>query len=283
MIEPNPYAPPLENFAVPVPVYREGMLPPSLEEARRRLDEHLAHAANTEADQRMMGPRIRTATWVALGLAGVSVAVLLAGFAVEDGGPILAIGAVLGVLFALVFTLLLVQDVRLERARRSQAPDAVLKSFFRALVMRPGLALTSLAPTGRTRDVMPPHVPPVKLGTGTFRLTTPAEVKTYARTFCRPGGGQARFLQVKHATVFDIRGDVAIVDLDLAFQSYPQWVQIVCVIAFAAVRLVGILLIAVLYFPLRKRAVARTRKALLRGRDGLWYVVDPSVIEGSAI
>jgi hypothetical protein len=114
-------------------------------------------------------------------------------------------------------------------------------------------------------------------------VSTPDEAKNYARSFCRPGDGQIRLLRVKSATVRDIRGDVAIVDVELAFQSFPQWVQLVCLIAFIAIRLLGILLIALLYFPLRKRAVARTTKTLLRGRDGLWYVVDPSVLEAAAV
>jgi hypothetical protein len=283
MAEFNPYAPPREDVAVPVAAYRGGPLPAALEEARRVLDEYLAQPANVEADGRLMAPRSRVVTWVMLVLAGFGVVPLVAGFVVTDGGILIGVGAVLIVLFGVLFAALLAQDVRLNRGRRSSTPDAVVKGFFRALTLRPGIAVASLCPTGRALAVTPPVVPPVNLGTGTFRVSTPDEAKSYARSFCRPGDGQIRFVRVKSATVRDIRGDVAIVDVELAFQSYPQWVQIVCLIAFVTIRLVGILLIAVLYFPLRKRAVARTAKTLLRGRDGLWYLVEPSVFEAAAM
>jgi hypothetical protein len=281
MVDINPYAPPREDLAVPVVAYRGGTLPATLEEARRLLDEHLAQPSNVEADRRLRAPRIRVASWVMLALAAPGAVLLVVGFAARDGFLWIGVGAVITILFGILFTLLFVQDVRLDRARRSGAPDAVIKGFFRALTLRPGLAVACLCPTGRAAPVMPPVVPPVNLGTGTFRVSTPDEAKRYARSFCRPGDGQIRLMQVKRATVRDVRGDVAIVDVELAFQSFPQWVQIVCLIAFVVIRLLGILLALLLYFPLRKRAVARTTKTLLRGRDGLWYVVDPGVLEAA--
>jgi hypothetical protein len=88
-----------------------------------------------------------------------------------------------------------------------------------------------------------------------------------------------RTMQIKRTTLLREDGDVAIVEVDAVFQSWPQWAQILCVIAFVIIRLLGLVLFLVLYFSLRKTHAVVIRKTLIRGSNGVWYVYSGNLLE----
>lgn len=88
-----------------------------------------------------------------------------------------------------------------------------------------------------------------------------------------------RTIQIKRTTLLSEEGDVAIVEVHAVFQSWPQWAQILCVIAFVIIRLLGLVLFLVLFYTLRKTHEATFRKTLIRGNNGVWYVYSGNLLE----
>ncbi|MFT3765017.1 MAG: hypothetical protein QM820_05815 [Minicystis sp.] len=105
-------------------------------------------------------------------------------------------------------------------------------------------------------------------------------MKSYAGSFARAGGNQMRTMAVKRVTVVDVKEDVAVVEAELAFQSWPRWVSIIMAVSFVIFRL-AVIIGLILYFVLRKRHETRVQKTLIRGRDGAWYVFDADLLEGA--
>ena len=88
-----------------------------------------------------------------------------------------------------------------------------------------------------------------------------------------------RTMQIKRTTLVREDGDVAIVEVHAVFQSWPQWAQILCVIAFVVIRLLGLVLFLILFYSLRKTHDAVFCKTLIRGNNGVWYVYSGNLLE----
>ena len=84
---------------------------------------------------------------------------------------------------------------------------------------------------------------------------------------------------LKGVTLREVRGDVAEVEVDAGFQTFPRWANIVAILTFVLIRILGVIVALALYFGLRKRARVTFRKRMIRGTDGLWYVLDPRLFE----
>jgi len=282
----NPYAPPQNDgdpAAAAPAVKKRGRASAAVQEALDRLNEHLADDAAVAADRALFGPPIRTATWVALGLGAVGLLAVAAGLA--EGGEDMEIAAIIGGVVAflgvLVFVILLVQDVKLpKRDQPSDAPGA-LSGYFRALRFgRFGYAVACLSPTAREATVDAPRLEPVDTGTGSFRLSTTDGMKAYTATFSRPSKASLHIMSVKKVELARASGDVAEVDVEIEFQSWPRWAYIVAVVAFVVVRILGVVVGLALYFALRKVKKTRIRKTMLRGSTGAWYLHDGDITEG---
>ena len=163
---------------------------------------------------------------------------------------------------------------------RPSTPEAALKGFFKAIVAaRFGYAWAALSPSAREQTVRAPALGDVVTGTGEYSLQDQAGMKAYATSFAKAGDGMMRTMAVKRISVGHVDGDVATLDAELAFQSWPRWVSGVMAVGFVLFRpavLVGV----ILYFAMRKRHETRVTKTLLRGRNGAWYVYDAELLGG---
>ena len=92
-----------------------------------------------------------------------------------------------------------------------------------------------------------------------------------------------RTMQIKRVTLLNEDGDVAVVEVTALFQAWPQWAQIISVIAFVIMRALGAILFLILFFTLRKTHETIFRKTLIRGRNGIWYVYSADLLEGASL
>jgi hypothetical protein len=283
----NPYAPPRDAPALPLAYGLGGARAPDVAQALKELNEYLADPTCSAEDDRRRGPRIRPAAWFVLGAAGLALAPLafsvVAMHSLSDEQRIflIAIPGLFSFVLAVVGAAILIGDLQLQSRERPGASDATLKSYLRSLALgRFGYAMISLSPSARRQALTPPSLTPVNTGPAdSFRADSEDGLKRYAQTFCRPGHGQLHLMQIKRLNHVGVEGEVAFVEADILFQSWPRWVSIVAVVGFVAVRFFGILVGAVLYYSLRKRREVKVRKVLLRGMNGRWYLHDASVVE----
>jgi hypothetical protein len=254
----------------------------SLREALERLDEHLADPGEVERDRAAAGRRFRPLTVVCGVLFVLMMGVCALGFAEGNTrGGLLPLGVGLGIVTGILGAVSLIFDLSLVDRAGPSSPEATLKSFFRSMSLgRHGYAWAVLSPTAREQDVHAPELGAVVTGGGTFSVDDPSGLKGYIATFARPGQGQMRSMSVKRVTLGSIDGDVAEVSATLAFQSWPQWVNVVMVLSFVLFRPLVILWL-ILYFAVRKRHEVRVTRTLLRGRTGAWYLYQADLLEGS--
>jgi amino acid transporter len=255
----------------------------AIDDAIARLNEHLADPQAVALDRQEAGGRLRRPT---IGFIIFTVIAVIAATAVITSGhsrrwePMEIAFAVIAGFVAFITAILLFVDLRFLPRDKPTSPDETLKYFFRAIAMaRLGYAWAALCPTARAERVDPPYLGPVPVGQGSFTLRSTQDLKDYTQTFARPGNGQMRTMQIKRTTLLREDGDVAIVEVDAVFQSWPQWAQILCVIAFVIIRLLGLVLFLVLYFSLRKTHAVVIRKTLIRGSNGVWYVYSGNLLE----
>jgi hypothetical protein len=280
----NPYAPPQDDI---VPAYAPLAGTPyrsaiDVTEALRRLREHVAHPHTLDADRLAAGPRVRRAGWILVAVGGVA-GVLAATFGASAGTDLVLALLIVPVILVFVGVLLMAVDLGLAPRDKPSAPDKTLRSFLKAIAMaRFGYAFTCLCPTAREQTVVSPDLRPVETVPGLiFPLRGEADVKAYMNSFARTSGKVMRLMAVKRPVIASIEGDVARVNVELRFQSWPRWVWIVAVVGFIILRplfIVG----AVAYFITRKRRTVHVSKTMLRAPNGVWYVCDGDVLEGQA-
>jgi len=275
----NPYAPPTD-----APEGRrsrgKSRVPRDLREALKRLDEHLADASAAARDLRVAGPRFRPITWISGALFLPCLALIVLGLD-KPRGAMLPIGAGLGVIAGMIAIIGLVLDLSLVVRGQPSSPEQALRSFLKAIAQgRFGYAWAALSPTAREQTVRTPSLGPVETAAGDFSMEQESGVKDYTGSFARAGQGQTRFMAVKRVRLAGGDGDVAEVEVELAFQSCPRWVTILTVVGFVLFRPL-IIVGGILYFVMRKRHGATVTKTMLRGRNGAWYVYDADVLEGA--
>jgi hypothetical protein len=279
----NPYAPPRAETGEPRRGKRKGARAHGrrdIREALERLEEHLADREATAYDRKVAGRRVRVITIVFSALFVLSLPLVVTAL---DGkhDVMLPLSVLLAALSAILGGLLLFMDLALVDRGKPSAPEASLKAFYKAISMgRMGYAWAALSPTAREQSVYSPTLEPVMTAGGEFSLEDQAGLKAYTGTFARPGQNQIRTVAVKRISVRSFEAeDVAEVDVLLAFQSWPQWVSIVLALGaflFRPIILVG----GILYFVMRKRREVEVTKTLLRGSNGVWYLLDGNLVEG---
>jgi hypothetical protein len=294
----NPYAPPATDESSPQPAARTKTKRGrgDLQAAIEALEEHLSKPANVAADLKAAGGRLRTVSGVliALGLGGLLIAAALSSDS-RKAGPILAVtfGAILLLLGLVGATF----DLQMVSRKAPAPPAATLKSHLRAFALgRYGYAWACLCPTARARSVTAPSLGPVASGIGTFSMENEAGLRAYASTFARPGGGNVRSFQVKNLTVASQDEGVAVVEAQLLFQSWPRWTTVLLWMGGAMgwragnatgapIGLLGLLAAAVGFIAmlaLRKHHRVSVQRTLILGKNGVWYVFDPDILEGSS-
>jgi len=279
MNEFDPYAPPEADGKVGASKSKKKSkraVPKNIADAIARLNEHLADPTAMALDRQEIGRRLRLAT---IGFIVAFIFVLITAIVVlsDHNSPQwepneFAIAIFSGFIGFLVVILVTV-DLQLPRREKVIAPDAALKSFFRAITLgRVGYAWAMLSPTAREQAVEPPILGDIPVGEGSFVLRNTSNLKNFLQTFMRPGNGQMRTMQVKKVVLLREDGDVAICEVVAQFQAWPQWAQIVSVVAFVINRAAGAVVFLALYFSLRKVHDAVFRKTLIRGSNGIWYL-----------
>jgi hypothetical protein len=284
----NPYAPPEAGPDEPAKgkkkKKKKGRASGAIAEALARLNEHVAEPAKVEIDTKEAGGRLRGATmgFIAFAvMAALGTAAL--GGARNFDDPVFFIAGIFAFVFVVLAVTLVIVDLTIVPRATVAPPDAMLKSYLKSLAMgREGYAWACLCPTAREGTVRTPVLGPVIVSPGEFVLEKPSNVKAYASSFLRVGGGQIRNVQIKRVSLVREDGDVAVVEVHAAFQSWPQWANIVAVVAFVINRVLGAILFLVLFLSLRKRHEATFRKTLLRASNGLWYVYTGDLFEADA-
>jgi hypothetical protein len=258
----------------------------AIDEAIDRLNEFLSDPANVAADRQARGARVRPVTIVMLVLAALGVitgVVVLAGKPSRSDEIIWILAFALGGVFALIGIIALVLDLKTVPRDEPAPPEAALKGFYSSLRFgRAGYAFTCLCPTAREQTVQAPELDPVVTGPGSYEMSSPAGMKAYAQTFATPGHNQMRLMKIKRVTPESIEGDVARVTVEIEFQSWPRWIIFVAIPIFILIRLVGAIAYAVLYYTTRKVKTVEFTKTLIRGSNGVYYLLDPHVVEGDA-
>lgn len=294
----NPFKPPVTSAAPPPNLGVDSREVPAfdaseLEQARQRLREHCADAAALEADRAAEGSLLRVPTIVFLVLALVSFAALAATVVLH--ARIGIIFAVIGaILFGLVALSLLIVDLTVGRRQNATDPIAALKGWLRAAkASHAGYVFTALAPTAREGVVAAPALGGPSELTERFATDNKADLKRYLKSWARPDNKSVRWTRIKKIERLDdamVSGspvdrapfragqhpanDVARVRMQLELTAWPQWANILSVIAFVFIRIVGIVLAIALYYSLRKVRKLESIKTVMRGDDGLWYVLD---------
>lgn len=275
MSELNPFAAPDEQVHVPV---GRATASGDLADALRQLAVHTQDASALERDRAVMGPRVRAATIV---FGGLCLLALVASFFGNMKGEqfLLIAGLIFSALFALFAVILLVLDLSLLVRGTPSTPEVALKSYLRAITTgRNGYAWAALAPTARAQIVAVQPLGPIPVGFGELSMQDVTGVKAYFASFARPGNGQIRQMAIKRIALAYHGGDVAKLDVDLTFHSYPQWVSIVVAVGFIIFRpfvIVGLIMLLVM----RKRCSVAVQKTLIRAPTGAWYIQDADLLE----
>lgn len=286
MDEFNPYAPPEAGGAVGTSKSRKKAKRPvarGIAEAIERLNEHLADSNAVAHDRKEAGGRLRGATIgfiVASGLLLVATAVLMIRSKSIRWQPEEVVTSILAGFISFLTLILVAVDLQLALRDKPGTPEKTLKDFYRSVALgRLGYAWAILSPTAREQTIGPPVLGDLPITDGTFVLRSTRDLKEFTQTFVRPGNGQMRTMSIKHVTLLQEDGDVAIVEVTAQFQAWPQWAQIISVVAFVIARLVGALLYLILYFALRKTHDVTFRKTLIRGSNGVWYIYSPDWLD----
>lgn len=280
MVEANPFQPPSAPTAPPPDVIRDALTPDEIAEARRRLAEHCAHPRALERDRALEGGRFARTTAVAWGTAVIGGVAFGLG-ALEALGDeavqfvAIFVGGLVAIVAALVGLASLYTDLRV--GRRSAATDprrALSRWFLAARGGKHGYTFVALAPTARGWTVTPPAYGPEDQPRPSIVLDSPDAMKTYLRSFARPGAGFVRWFQPRQVRVVREDADLAVVRAELRLTKWPQWANVLSLVLFLLLRLLGLIIALVLYFALRKTTKLHVEKTLLRGSDGLWYLLD---------
>ncbi|HEY4184674.1 MAG TPA: hypothetical protein VGP07_06365 [Polyangia bacterium] len=288
--EVNPYAPPkadLQGAGGYLVAGGAAPTPPTaaqLGDALARLKQYVALPANLASDTRAAGGLLRPVTLAFLALTVVSLLGAAATTMVPAGGKHLSLVlcGVAGGLFGLLGAALVAVDLSIGKRATPAPPEQALKRYLKAFGMgRSGYAWAALCPTAREQTVVAPKLGDLPTGEGRFQMSSPAGVKAYARTFARPGQKQMRTLRAKKITVRSVDGDLALVDADLVFQTWPSWVTAMIGICAAVFR-IGLIVAVILFFVKRKRLAVTVTKTLLQGEPGVWYLFDANMLEGHA-
>lgn len=279
MNEANPYTAPTTAPPTEAPVEVDAVRrvdPEAIREAIRRLNEHLASPHLVEEDSRSTGRRFRVPTILFLLIALAGLGVVAAGNAGGNQAMTIA-GAAGSFIGAIVFLVMLVQDLSVPPRARAADPAQALKGWIAALrTGRGGYVRSCLCPTARAVEARVPDLKPVVTADGSYPMDEAKPIREWCRSFACAGKGQVRWTKVKAVSVVRQEGDVAEVAAEVRMQSWPQWANIVSIVLFLVIRLLGIIVALVLFYTQRKKRTVTVHKTLIRGRDGLWYVLDPA-------
>ncbi|MCK5796484.1 MAG: hypothetical protein KAI47_04845 [Deltaproteobacteria bacterium] len=276
----NPYQPPVTNAAPPNAHLSDRSAPGAfdaaeIDEARRRLKIHCADIAAQEKDRLDEGMLLRPVTIVfsVLTIAVVGVAVGLR--VVLQSNMALFIGLAVAAFFALFALVLLINNLLIGRRRTPTTPADTLKRWFRAArANHSGYIFVSLAPTARDSVVEAPRIDET-LPPSQFKISSKEDIKRYLKSWARPDKKFVRWMKLKKVALIDQpESDLARVKIEVALMAWPQWANILTVVFFLFIRIIGIILGLVLYYTLRKRQTIVAEKLLLRGDDNLWYLLD---------
>ena len=249
------------------------------------MNEHLADGSAVAFDLKEAGSKLRGATivFVVIALAAIGAAAYFATNMRRSSEETIAIAVgAMAFLFTFIAITLVVVDLRMPLRNVPTPPEETLKHFFKAIALgRLGYAWAALCPTAREQTVETPVLGPIPVSYHSFTLRRTEDVKSYTQTFARPGDGHMRTMQIKRAVLISEEGDVAVVEVTAYFQAWPQWAQIVSIVAFVLSRALGGILFLALYLALRKTHEVTFRKTMIRGNNGVWYVYSGDLLEGA--
>ncbi len=271
----NPFAPPTASVDVPsTPAPRRPVDAEELAAARAALAAHCRDPAARAADVALEGARFSRATVVSAAIGGVALAAVVVAALVGVSVATILAGIVVG-LALLLMVIFGVTDLRVGPRAAATTPEAALTRWFHAArAGKTGYATAALVPTARGQAAGAPAAGPKDTEGEPVRLSDPDGMKRYLQSFARPGGGFVRWFQSKKIRVIHQEGDVAVVSADLVLTKWPQWANVTTVVLFVVIRLVGIIVGLALFYGLRKTGKLTVEKTLLRGEDGLWYLLD---------
>ncbi len=237
-------------------------------------------APQTAVTSAKAGGRISPRTWWT---SGILVLACVAAVGFIQGGNMYILGGmaiIFGIVALVVAIVFIVTDLRIITRSQASDPRKALRSWFNAAAAgRGGYVVAALAPTARTVLTQPPDLAPIVPGAGATTLDNAKAGKRWARTFAAHGNGQVRWQKIKRLDIVEQQGDVAVADVTASYQSWPRWANILSIVLFIFIRLIGLIVALVLYFSLRKRTEVSFSKTLLQGSDGNWYLVSGDLFD----
>lgn len=284
MSEPNPFAAPADlEAAAAKPVVTKVQNTTDLAAALRRLDEHTADPTAVAQDRAWAGGRLGTGSWVTIALI---IACLGLGALAALNGPdpnrlrTFAIFAGVAMVIAVIGLFIVIRDLRMATRTAPGDPVHTLRSLLGAMMRnRTGYVLASLAPSAREQEVDVPDLAPVITTPGTFVLNDRSSVKQWLRGWIRPDRSTVRWMKLKTVRLAEEGDRFADVEVTMRLTSWPQWANIVSVVLFVFIRLIGIIVGLVLWYSLRKVATVTVTKRLIQDHHGVWYLLDPGLGE----
>jgi hypothetical protein len=222
--------------------------------------------------------------WVFMVLVGVFlvlVAVIGTSSTVQRSGQLAGVMFGLAIFFSIFVLIFWLRDRSFIRRDQPADPARTMKAVLKAMSStRSGYVLASLAPSARDREIETPDLAPVVTGHGVFVLADKPTVKEWLRTWACGDRSNVRWLKVKKVTLIEQHDRVADVEITLSITSWPQWANVVTIILWLLVRLVGVIIGLILWYSKRKVLTFRVVKRMIADRDGVWYLLDPDIGDG---
>jgi hypothetical protein len=243
-----------------------------LQERIKLLDAHIASPTAKEADIKIKGGFFATKTIVVGLFAGLGLFLIVSGsmMAARDGGGVIAVGIVLGLIFGICLIVSLVNDNKSNHIQDVDKPEEAFRRFYKAIqTNRANKAFISLIPSARktgpvkTIKFKNASIPPC---TGSYRINDLTSFKEYWKSVLRGPSMQTRQAQLKTVTLTRwIGDDMAVVEAEVKFTNYPSLILLTVFL--------HLLICLIVILVVQKTETQKIRKLLIK-RNGLWYVVE---------
>ncbi len=249
-----------------------GLDPQAIDAAEREI-EKLAAGADEPADRTGQPGKFRVMTWIVTALLAASVAWMAWSLKTSpDGDPIVVIPIIMVIAFGLAWMILFFTDLASASPKDRATAAAAVRAYFDAVKLRRWkAAFTCLSPIARSHsEVEIPEISEIASAGGEADFRTPAGLKTYWKSLTHYSGGFGAYRRIVGLGIGEpspIAPNVERLNVSFSIESYPQWIILTI---FGGV--IGIVILIVLYFALRKRWEADFDVVAIKHRSQWWLL-----------
>lgn len=250
----------------------EGLDPKAVEAAEQEISK-LTAAADEPADLTGQPGKFRTWTWITTAVSAGSAAWLGWVIATDEGGsPAIIVPIVLCIAFGLAWMILFFTDVGCPSPRGRATPRAAFNAYLGAVKIRRWKAAHAcLSPAARTGPpVEIPEIPEIGSDGGTTTFESTAGLAAYWRSMTHYSGSFGQFRRITRVGVAEVSSpapNVIRLSVSISIERYPQWL----ILAILG-GVIGIVVILVLYYLLRKTWTAEFDCVVYKHRSQWWLL-----------